>query len=60
LTVFPEQPNLTFPLKLYSDKKVMFFSMWGEATYQFWREDGMAFDVATAGTNYEVMGGIDV
>jgi hypothetical protein len=36
---------------------MMFFSMWGEATYQFWREDGMAFDDGTGGANYEVMGG---
>jgi hypothetical protein len=41
------------------DKKIMFVSMYGEATYQFWREDGLGFDAAPTNIVYEVMGGID-
>lgn len=33
--------------------------MWGEATYQFWREDGLAFDDETAGIVYETDVGLD-
>jgi hypothetical protein len=33
--------------------------MYGEATYQFWRQDGKAFDEAPTSIKYEVMGGID-
>ena len=42
-----------------ADKMMMYVSMYGEATWQFWREDGLAFDAPTAGIKYEVMGGID-
>ena len=33
----------------------MFASMWGEATWMFWREDGLAFDDENAGITYEVL-----
>lgn len=38
---------------------MMYVSMYGEATWQFWREDGLAFDAPTAGKVYEVRGGIE-
>jgi hypothetical protein len=41
------------------DRKAMYVSFWGEATWQFWRDDGLAFDEPTAGIVYGVMGGLD-
>jgi hypothetical protein len=35
------------------DSKVMYVSMWGEATYQIMREDGLAFSAATGTIAYE-------
>ena len=35
------------------DGMIMYVSMWGEATYQISREDGLAFDAETAGITYE-------
>jgi hypothetical protein len=35
------------------DEKVMYVSMWGEATYQIMRDDGLAFSAATGTISYE-------
>lgn len=55
------QENHNYPagVDFTPDKKYMYVSMYGEATWQFWREDGLAFDDPTAGIVYEVEGGID-
>lgn len=56
---YEEGHNYPAGVDFTPNKKIMYVSMYGEATYQFWREDGLAFDEPTAGIKYEVMGGID-
>jgi len=41
-----------------ADKKAMYVSMYGDATYRITRADGLAFDEDPLNINYEVNGGI--
>ena len=52
---YEEGHNYPAGVAFSPDGTRMFASMWGEATWMFWREDGMSFDDETAGAVYEVV-----
>lgn len=57
--VFEENHNYPAGVSFSPDGKMMYVSFWGEATWQFWRDDGLAFDDRKAGVTYENGVGLD-
>lgn len=57
--VYEENHNYPAGVSFSPDAKMMYVSFWGEATWQFWRDDGLRFDDETAGITYEHGVGLD-